>query len=98
MCAPGSFLAQCFVALPDPAACLGCPAAARGSWRLLCASDPSQRALHWWAVQLDVRRISDGECLYKGPIGGSVNNALHIAPGPRGREPIIVGSPCLVLH
>ena len=29
--------------------------------------------------QLDVRRLAGGEVVYKGHVGGSVNNALHIA-------------------
>jgi hypothetical protein len=41
-------------------------------------------------MQLDVRRIKDGEVLFRGPCGGSVNNALHIAHDQLGESHIYI--------
>jgi hypothetical protein len=48
-------------------------------------------------LQLDVRRLSTGELMFRGPIGGSVNNALHIGTDPSGKIPDIT-MPCMTLH
>lgn len=37
-------------------------------------------------MQLDVRELSSGKILYRGPVGGTVNNALHISKDASGRQ------------
>lgn len=37
-------------------------------------------------MQLDVRELASGKVIYRGPVGGTVNNALHISKDPSGKQ------------
>ena len=91
MCAPSDHLMHCaFQCLLEQAHCCCVQSFLLHTCmpHVLSECDPPQGLMPALALrsvpQLDVQQIGGGECLFRGPIGGSVNNALQIAEDGQG--------------